>query len=387
MKKKTPKQSKGGESYFKDLLTVNFDQARALVKRHGSPLLVLSRQRVRDSFAALQRALPNVQIFYAIKSNHNSEILKTLKQAGASFEVASFGELKMVMKIGINPKDVLNTQPFLSEKDFAECYKAGQRWFIFDNLDQLKRLTSKTNDIDLLLRLSFPNRNCQVDLSYKFGATIKEAEALIKAAHDTGARVHGVSFHVGSQSYTTKNYIKALKAVRKLFDKMQTQGIMLDSIDMGGGFPVPYTKALPPIERFAAPIRRKLVELFPGMKISAEPGRFICGLTQSLIVKVNGKNVRRGVPWYYLDDGVYNSFSGKVYDHCEYRILTEKTGTPIKSVLAGPTCDSFDIVAEDIALPHLDIGDIILVPAMGAYTNVSSTTYNGFDQAKIITID
>jgi ornithine decarboxylase len=204
------------------------------------------------------------------------------------------------------------------------------------------------------------------------------------SAKESGARIHGVSFHVGSQSYSTKNYIKALKAVRGLFDRMQRSGIMLDVVDIGGGFPVPYTKPLPSIEHFSLPIRRKIYELFPGMKIFAEPGRFICGMAQILITTVNGKNIRRGIPWYYLDDGVYNSFSGKVYDHCVYKFLTNKTGSLTPSVLAGPTCDSFDIVSEDINLPNLDIGDLILVPAMGAYTNVSATNYNGFEKTKIL---
>jgi ornithine decarboxylase len=159
---------------------------------------------------------------------------------------------------------------------------------------------------------------------------------------------------------------------------------MLDVVDIGGGFPVPYTKPLPSIEHFSLPIRRKIYELFPGMKIFAEPGRFICGMAQILITTVNGKNIRRGIPWYYLDDGVYNSFSGKVYDHCVYKFLTNKTGSLTPSVLAGPTCDSFDIVSEDINLPNLDIGDLILVPAMGAYTNVSATNYNGFEKTKIL---
>ena len=162
---------------------------------------------------------------------------------------------------------------------------------------------------------------------------------------------------------------------------------MLDTIDIGGGFPVPYTKHLPSIEHFALPIRRKLNEYFPGMKISAEPGRFISGLCMNLIATVNGKNDRRGVPWYYLDDGVYNSFSGKVYDHCSYEIVTEKDGPTKPSVLAGPTCDSFDIISDSIHLPELEIGDIILVPSMGSYTSISATNYHGFEKAKIITID
>jgi len=293
----------------------------------------------------------------------------------------------MLIKIGVDPKDVLNTQPFLSEKDFKGCHHAGQRWFVVDSIDQLKRLTKITTDFDLLVRLSFPTRNCQVDLSHKFGATVKEAMEIIREAARLGVRTHGVSFHAGSQSYSTKNYMRALKAVRRLIDDFQREGIMLDTIDIGGGFPVPYTKHLPSIEHFALPIRRKLNELFPGMKISTEPGRFISGLCMTLITTINGKNMRHGVPWYYLDDGVYNSFSGKVYDHCSYVIVTEHDGPKTQSVLAGPTCDSFDIISEDIHLPELQIGDIIMVPSMGAYSSISATNYHGFDKAKIVTID
>ncbi len=373
--------------YFRKLIDVTFDEARRLVKKHGSPLLVLSRKRVKDAYLSLTRALPNTQIFYAMKSNSHPDILKVLKDLGCSFETASYAELKMLMKIGVDPKDVLNTQPFLSEKDFSACHGAGQRWFVVDNFGQLERYLKITNDIDLLVRLSFPNRNCQVDLSHKFGATAPEAQEIIRQAHQRGVRVHGVTFHVGSQSYTTKNYIKALLVVRRLIDDFQREGIMLDTIDIGGGFPVPYTKHLPSIEHFALPIRRKLNELFPGMKISTEPGRFISGLCMNLITTVNGKNIRHGTPWYYLDDGVYNSFSGKVYDHCSYEIVTENDDPTKPSVLAGPTCDSFDIISENIHLPELQIGDIILVPSMGSYSNISATNYHGFDKAKIITID
>ncbi len=387
MKKQEMKNNHTQKDYFRKLLLVSFEEAKRLIKKHGSPLLVLSRKKVQESYQALQRALPNVRVFYAMKSNSHPDILKALKEIGADFETASWAELKMLLKIGILAKDVLNTQPFLSEADFKSCHEVGQRSFVVDNVSQLNRLAAITTDFDLLVRLSFPNRNCQVDLSYKFGATVKEAKNIIKAAVVRGVRVHGVSFHVGSQSYSTKNYLKALKAVRKLFDELQHEGIILDTIDIGGGFPVPYTEPLPSIEHFTLPIRRKLAELFPGMKVWAEPGRFVSGLAQTLITTVNGKNIRRGIPWYYLDDGVYNSFSGRFYDHCSYKIIFEKTDTAVQSVLAGPTCDSADVVSENISLPDLEIGDIILVPAMGAYTNISATNYHGFEKTKIITID
>ncbi|MFA7654269.1 MAG: type III PLP-dependent enzyme [Candidatus Magasanikbacteria bacterium] len=372
--------------YFRNLLNISFGQAHELVKQYGSPLLVLSPFRVKNAYLSLARALPQAQIFYAMKSNSHPDILKTLKKLGSSFESASYAELKMITSIGINPKEVLNTQPFLSKKDFCRCYELGQRWFVVDNPLQLKRFLSVTNDLNLLVRLSFPNRNCQVDLSYKFGATISDAYRIITEAYNAGVKVRGVSFHVGSQSYSTKNYIKALKAVRNLFNDCKRKGIKLDTLDIGGGFPVPYTKYVPPIEHFALPIRRKLSKLFPNTKIWVEPGRFISGLSMNLITTVNGKNIRKGIPWYYLDDGVYNSFSGKVYDHCSYEIVPEKDGPVKRSVLAGPTCDSFDIITDRIRLPELNIGDVILVPSMGSYSSISATNYHGFNKAKIVTI-
>lgn len=379
----TPRQAK----YFSKLLNVDFERAKKLVKKHGGPLLVLSRSRVKEAYLSLQRALPNVQIFYAMKSNSHPDILNTLKDLGSSFETASYAELKMLIKIGVDPKMVLNTQPFLSEKDFRACHSAGQRWFVVDCLSQLRRLAKVITDFDLLVRLSFPDPHCQVDLSHKFGATVKDAKEIIREAARLGVRAHGVSFHVGGQSYSAEKYTKALKVVRRLIDYFQREGMMFDTIDMGGGFPVPYIKRLPSIEHFCLPIRRKLNEFFPGMKITLEPGRFISGLSMNLITTVNGKNIRRGIPWYYLDDGVYNSFSGKVYDKCSYIIITEHDGPKTESVLAGPTCDSFDVLSENISLPELNIGDILLVPSMGAYTNISATNYHGFEKAKIITID
>lgn len=375
-------------SYFHQLLTVDFATAKKLVKRHGSPLLVLSLKKIKENFLALQRALPRVKIYYAIKANPHEPILKILKRNGAYFEIASFGEAQKIKKINYPLSQSLHTNPIKKPRDIAACRRAGINWFVFDNLAEIQKIASEAPRANVLLRLSFSNRECQVDLSYKFGASLKEAADLIKKATEAGLRVRGLHFHVGSEMYSTKNLVKAIKASRRIFDKAARQDIAyLDILDIGGGYPVPYLWPTPTIYKFCAPVRYWLDKLFPSTEIWAEPGRFIPGTAVTLITQVVGKSIRRGLPWYYLDDGVYNSFSGRIFDHCDYRYLTERSGGKLySSVLAGPTCDSFDIIKSKILLPNLSIGDIILIPSMGAYTNVSATNYNGFKPTKIICV-
>jgi len=375
-------------SYFYKLLTVDFSQAKKLINKHGSPLLVLSLKKIKENFFSLKQALPQVKFFYAIKANPHEPILRTLKRNGACFEISSFGELLKIKKINYPAFRALHTNPIKKPEDIIACRRAGVNWFIFDNSEEIKKLSQFAPRVNVFLRLSFPNKDCQVDLSHKFGATVGEALKLITQAVKAGLRVRGLHFHVGSEMYSTKNLVKALKASRRIFDKAAHQDIAyFDILDIGGGYPIPYLYPVPSIKKFCTPIRYWLDKLFPNTEIWAEPGRFIAGTAMTLITQVVGKSIRRNIPWYYLDDGVYNSFSGRVFDHCDYQYLTEYDGEKRSlSVLAGPTCDSFDIIKSKILLPNLKIGDIILVPSMGAYTNVSATNYNGFSPAKIIVI-
>jgi ornithine decarboxylase len=226
-----------------------------------------------------------------------------------------------------------------------------------------------------------------VDLGAKFGAHVDEALSLVLQARAAGVNVRGIAFHVGSQSTDPGTYVAALKLVRRLFDDAAKIGVRLDTLDIGGGFPVVYRTSVPKLEDFCRVVSRGLSQMFPaGVRVIAEPGRCISGDSMTLVVRVIGRSVRNGIPWYFIDDGLYGAFSGKLFDHCDYELIPVKSGPIRECVVAGPTCDSIDIVSRDQMLPDLDIGDLLIVPGMGAYTKASATSFNGF-QPPVTVVD
>eukprot|EP01029_Cantina_marsupialis_P030160 TRINITY_DN802_c0_g2_i1.p1 TRINITY_DN802_c0_g2~~TRINITY_DN802_c0_g2_i1.p1 ORF type:complete len:258 (-),score=46.70 TRINITY_DN802_c0_g2_i1:246-920(-) len=224
---------------------------------------------------------------------------------------------------------------------------------------------------------------------------------MLGKAEKLGLNIKGLCFHVGSQCKDPDMHVYAIESCRRIFDDAIATGINIGNIlDIGGGFPISYNEPVMDINEFCNPINQALDSLFPdpNMHLIAEPGRFVAGPAMTLACSVIGKSERQGIKWYYLDDGVYNSYSGKIFDHAEYEVealkslITENKNNNddeirYPSVLAGPTCDSFDVVYDGIMMPELDIGDILVSPNMGAYTSASATHFNHFEPASIVLID
>jgi len=199
-----------------------------------------------------------------------------------------------------------------------------------------------------------------------------------------GIHVKGLSFHVGSQSATPDAHVDA---IQHCLDIMAQSDVPLSTLDIGGGFPVNYDGNTIAIDEFCAPIREALKAAPSDLNIIAEPGRFLVAPAVMSISSVMGKANRSGTTWYYLDDGVYGSFSGRIYDHAEYPLRTLKTGKATPCVLAGPTCDSIDVIAENISLPELEIDDLVIGEMMGAYTAATATDFNSLNRATIIILN
>jgi len=365
---------------------------RALVAEHGAPLLLLSTQVVRQQYRSLQQALPGVQLHYALKPLPHPAVVKALHEEGAWFDLATNGEVDIVRDLGIPPARCIQTHPIKRDSDIRYCLDYGCRTFIFDNPYELPKFLPYQDQVDLLMRLSFRNKEAQVDLSLKFGIAPPEAHALLRKAVDLGLKVRGLSFHCGSQLINNMKYIEAIGFCRQLFNLAALDGIVLDTLDIGGGYPVPYVDSVMPINYYCHPIASELERLFPGIRLIAEPGRFISAPAMTLVASVMGKAERQGRMWYYLDDGLYGSYSGKLYDHCDYPFtplckLEGKGGTERLSVVAGPTCDSIDVIYNDIMLPELECGDLVVSPMMGAYTWASATEFNFFPKTKIVVVD
>ncbi|MFN3467054.1 MAG: type III PLP-dependent enzyme, partial [Candidatus Brocadiales bacterium] len=338
----------------------------------------------------LSRALPNVRLYYALKANPHVEVVKILNEAGSSFDICSIGELNTLqgLQVGnIGNGRVIYTNPTKKEGEIEFIRGQGINLFVFDNSQELQKIARFAPGSNVLLRLEVSNPHCVVNLSYKFGAEANDAEALISEAMSLGLRVKGLCFHVGSQTTNPGPYVDTIKTCKKITDRLTSRGIKLEVLDIGGGFPVSYTSRVIPIETFCEPIKEALNDFSPDIRIIAEPGRFLVGEAIVLITRVIGKSKRKNVPWYFLDDGLYNSFSGKIYDNADYDIISEKTRNKEQCVVAGPTCDSFDVISTKKVLPELEIGDLLLVPSMGAYTSCSASEFNCHKRTPTVVVD
>ncbi len=361
------------------------------------PALFLSRKQVRKNLRELSAALPKVALHYAVKSNDHPALLGVIVEEGHKFDVCSAREIEHCTSAGATTADLLHTHPIKSSSEIEQALAAGISTFVIDNSDEIEkfrhfRAVSETQ-IKLIVRYRAVEADeisalVQCNLSYKFGCSINEVRGLVAEIISAGFTFGGLAFHVGSQCLSPEPYLTGINIASDIITALDAEGIGTPLLDIGGGFPVEYLEPIAPLSEFCRPIRAALEALIPDyVRLVCEPGRCISASAVTALVNIIGRSVRDGVTWYYADDGVYGSFSGRLYDHCSYRALTDRNTTWIPSVLAGPTCDSVDVIYDRILLPPLEIGDTLVFPSMGAYCAVSASGFNSLQQAQIIVID
>lgn len=363
---------------------------RELIATYGSPLLVLDQAAVRKQYRSLVNALPGVRMHYALKPLPHSAVVATLKAEGCGFDLATNGEVDVMLENQITPDDCIHTHPIKRDGDIRYALEYGCKVFVFDNPVELDKFIPYQDKAQLLLRVSFPNPETKVDLSKKFGCTPEAALPLLRKAKSMGLNVIGLSFHVGSQVPNARRHVEAITSCNQIIRDAAAEGITLQVLDIGGGFPVNYGADGTDfnIYDFCAPIREALSQTPEGIRKLAEPGRFICAPCMTSVASVMGKAERFGRTWYYLDDGLYGSYSGQLFDHINYpKSAPYAVGEAKPAVLAGPTCDSIDVIADDIDLPDMNVGDVIIGKMMGAYTWASATEFNFFRKASILVVD
>ena len=372
-----------------DSTTLTEAEIRRLAARFGSPLLVVDCEQVRRQYRALRAALPGVDLHYALKPLPHASVVATLRDEGAFFDLATTGEVELVKAQGIGPERCIHTHPIKRDSDIRDALRFGVTTFVVDNPDEIRKFVRYRKRAELLLRVCFRSPSAVCDLSKKFGCDPGAVLGLIETARRLGVRVRGLSFHVGSQAADPSKYIEAIQACTNLIAEALLAGLpSLDVLDIGGGFPVPYTEAVMPIDEFCAPIRSALAKLPKHVRVIAEPGRFIATPAAIAVSTVMGKAKRDGRWWYYLDDGLYGSYSGQLFDHAKYPVAALRDGGELfESVLAGPTCDSIDVIDDNIALPELEVGDLVVGRMMGAYTWASATDFNFFKRAKVVVMN
>jgi ornithine decarboxylase len=362
---------------------------RRLVARYGSPLVIVDCERVRVQYRRLQKALPGVDLHYALKPLPHPAVVRTVLSMGGFLDLATTGEVQLATALKADPARCIHTHPIKRDEDIRNALAAGVTVFVVDNPDEVRKFRRYRDQAQLLLRVSFRSPGAVSDLSRKFGCDPEDALALARVASGLGIEVRGFSFHVGSQAPDPLKHVEAIEACTLLLAKAKKEKLgRLDTLDIGGGFPIDYVKRVPDIVRFCAPIRAALAKLPKGIRIIAEPGRFIAGPAAICVATVMGRALREGLWWYYLDDGKYGSYSGQLYDHGHYPIDSLKRAKErLPSVLAGPTCDSIDVIAENIQLPRLKAGDLVVGRAMGAYTWAHASEFNFFPKATVVSVN
>jgi ornithine decarboxylase len=365
------------------------EHIRRLVREFGSPLLIVDCARVRAQYRRLRQALPGVDLHYALKPLPHAAVVRIIVEQGGWLDLATTGEVQLLQGLGVDPKRCIHSHPIKRPRDIRNALEFGVRTFVADNPDEVRKFKAHGERAALLLRVSFRNPGAVCDLSRKFGCDPEDALALAQLAASIGVDVQGFSFHVGSQAADALKHVEAIEACTQLLATARRARLgTLDTLDIGGGFPIDYLQHAVDIRRFCAPIRAALARLPRRVRVIAEPGRYIAGPAAIGVATVMGRARREGHWWYYLDDGLYGSYSGQLYDHARYPVESLRQGEPrLPSVLAGPTCDSIDVIAENLMLPELKAGDLVVGRAMGAYTWASASEFNFFPKATVVAVN
>ncbi|MET0734562.1 MAG: type III PLP-dependent enzyme [Microbacterium sp.] len=359
------------------------DAARAAIAVHGTPVLLLDPERVRRQYRRLRAALPFVRFHYAVKALSHDTVIAALAEAGCGFDVATAQELDLVERHGVAPERVIHTHPIKKAGEIADAITAGVRTFVVDNEVELAKFAGAAPGVTVLIRLAYRSPHAKSDLSSKFGVGPFEAERLVVRALELGVRVAGFSFHVGSQLDDPDRFAAAITDTVALIDDLERRlRVRFGVLDIGGGFPVSYDEPAATIEEIARRIRPVLEPHADRFDIIAEPGRIMVAESMTLVTSVVGIAERGDGRWYYLDDGVYGSYSNVLAEDVHPLVFAERDlrgdGDAHRwATVAGPTCDSTDVIARELMLPDLVVGDLLASPAMGAYTAVTATRFNG----------
>ncbi|MBX7450746.1 type III PLP-dependent enzyme [Mycolicibacterium sp. 3033] len=378
-------------SQLREQLRASAPRWTQLAEKHGTPLLVLEPHLVARRLRELQRALPGFDVHYAVKALPHPVVLSTVAICGGGFDVATRGEVDLLGRLGLPLHRGIHTNPIKKPADIDHAYAAGIRTFAVENVAEVHKFTGRPADIGLLVRLAFPNPAAKSDLSSKFGVAPADAELLVKHVLASGVGFAGFSFHVGSQSSSTEPFRRALQHTLDLTDHIGAAlGVPTPTIDIGGGFPVSYREPEPLISEIGAIVDDVIGTRRDEFTLLCEPGRFLAADCMTLLTAVVGTAERGGRTWHYLDDGLYGSYSNVMTEdvHAPILALTELTGqgepTLQPVTLAGPTCDSADVIAREYPMPGLTVGDVLVSPLMGAYTTVTASRFNGIEATPIV---
>jgi ornithine decarboxylase len=359
--------------------SLDFEKVQQAVRDgYQKPFLLIDSSIVREKARRFAAAMPRVRPHYAVKANPDPRVLQALIEEGAGFEIASIAELDLLLALGVPAAEVFYSNPLKSRDYIAYAAAKGVEWFVIDSADELRKVHAIKPDARLYLRIDTPNIGSDWPLGGKFGAHTAETRELIALAARCKADLAGVAFHVGSQCRNPENWRVGIEKARQVFDLMQKAGLNPRLLNIGGGFPVRHVKPIPSIEVIGEVVNRAL-EAFPAhVKVIAEPGRYMVSDAGYFVCRVIGTATRGGKRWMHLDAGLFGGII-ETTEGLKYKIRTDRSGPDIPWNVAGPTCDSIDVVMRDELLPSdVEEGDFVYLKNAGAYTTAYASNFNGF---------
>ncbi len=374
----------------------NFERIKEFSQDKETPFLVVDLKKVEEKYDELLDSLPFAKIYYAVKANPLEEVLRMLVRKGSCFDIASVYELDHILSLGASPDRVSYGNTIKKSRNIAYAYSKGVRLFATDSESDLRKIAKNAPGSRVFFRILTDGSGADWPLSRKFGAHPDTIFKLILLAAKLGLEPYGISFHVGSQQRDIGQWDNAISTCKYLFDCAEAEGISLKMLNLGGGFPATYISPTHETSVYAAEIIRFLKEDFGKElpEIILEPGRFMAGDAGVLVTEViliSKKSEANQYSWVYLDAGKFGGLIETLDESIKYPIYSEKTGPVQETILAGPTCDSMDILYENekYALPaSLEEGDRLYFFTTGAYTQTySSVCFNGFPPLKAYVLE
>ncbi|GAA4526980.1 ornithine/lysine decarboxylase [Chelativorans composti] len=365
-------------------------------RRPEGPCLVVDLEVVRDNYQAFRKALPNSRIFYAVKANPAPEILRLLASLGSCFDTASVAEIEMALDAGATADRISYGNTIKKERDIARAYDLGVRLFAVDCVEEVEKIARAAPGSQVFCRVLTDGAGAEWPLSRKFGCVPEMAVDVLRRAHHLGLDAYGVSFHVGSQQTDLSAWDRALADARSVFVKLAAEGINLRMVNMGGGFPTRYLTDVPTAQAYGEAIFDALSKHFGNHmpETIIEPGRGMvgnAGVIKSEVVLISRKSENDEARWVYLDIGKFGGLAETMDEAIRYPLVTPRDGDEVgPCIIAGPTCDSADVLYEKNMYPlpvSLTIGDEVLIEGTGAYTTTyASVAFNGFEPLKAYVI-
>ncbi len=359
-----------------------------------TPALVLDFDNISQTYDRFVEAYPGGQVFYAVKANANPDIMRLVVEKGGGLEIASLAELERSLSVGATGDQIICSNPIKNPVFLQALHEAGVYAVVVDSTYEVEKVAQYAPGMRVYVRLAVDNQGSVLPLAGKFGVSGEEALELFDLARDHGLNPIGLSFHVGSQCLRVENWVNAIRACGEIWQQAEARGHNMFFLDIGGGFPAGHyhDHSIPTIEGVGDAVMQAVWAHIPHASpmLVLEPGRGLVGESGRLVVMVVGKAKRGSSEWLYLDAGVFNgmmeTFEG--FPPVVQHLSPDADDRPMVAyTMAGPSCDSCDVVARNFEMPETHIGERLLFLDTGAYTNEYAVAFNGFPIPQVVKLE